>query len=495
MSEGLPVSRLISVDVNLAPTAAQAPNLNRLVIIGSSDVIDTDTRVVSFTDLASIATAFGTSAPEYKAAALWYAQRPSPIQLYIGRWAETATKGLLVGGALSPAQQLLSVFTAVANGGFKIGVDGNAVVNVTGINLTGVTNLNGVASQINAALVAAPVAASVAWDGLRFTFKSNTTGIASEIAPLQAPNAGTNLAPLMNGTLALGARAVNGIAAESALAAVSIIDSLPTGIYAFMFAATAIDDSDHLDVAGYIEAASRKHVYGLTSSSPGALDSAVDTDIGSLLKAAGYTRTVPQFSNTPYAVASLFGRILTTNFDANSSMITLMFKQEPGVTAELLTTQQADSLEAKNYNVFVAYDNDTAIIQYGVVSSGLFFDEVYGTDWLRYRVQNDLFNALYTNTRKIPQTDAGMAILATVIEGSLAAAVNNGLVGPGYWTDGGFGQLSTGDFLSSGFYVYTPPIATQSVSDRAARKSVAYVVAAKLAGAVHSVDVLINVNR
>lgn len=496
MSTGLPVSRLINVDVNLSPNAAQAPNLNSLLIIGSSDVIDTQTRIVSYSSLAAIGTDFGSSAPEYLAAANWFAQRPSPTQVYIGRWAQTPTAGRLIGGALTADQKLLSNFTAITNGGFKIGVDGAAVVNVTGINLTGVTNLNGVASAISSALTSATVAATASWDGSRFTFKSNATGAPSAIAFLQAPTAGINLAPLLNGTEALGARVVGGIGAETALDAVIILDSKPVSAYAYMFAAPAIVDADHLAVAAYIEAAGSRHVYGLTTASPGAIDPINTSDIMSLLQDAGYTRTISQYSSrSPYAIASLFGRILTTDFNANNSMITLMYKQEPGVTAEQLTTQQADALQAKNGNVFVAYDNDTAIIQYGTVASGLFFDEVYGTDWLKFRIETDLFNALYTSTNKIPQTDQGMGILATVIEGSLSLAVNNGLVAPGTWNSGGFGILRTGDYMPSGFYVYSPPVGLQSSADRAARKSVAFVVGAKLAGAVHTVDVLVNIDR
>lgn len=496
MTTGLPVSRLINVDVNLAAQAAQAPNLNSLIIIGDSDVIDVQTRVVSYSGLDEIATQFGTNAPEYKAAALWFSQRPSPTQLYIGRWAQSAVAGRLIGGVLSAAQQDLAVFTAVVNGGFKISVDGGAAVNVTGISLAAVTNLNGVASAINAALVTATVGAVCTWDGSRFTFKSSTTGVTSAVSALQAPNAGTNLATIMNETVALGARSVNGVAPETALNAVTVIDQMPVSVYAIMFASPYVVDADHVAIAEYIEGAARKHIYGLTTAAPGAIDPAVDDDIGSVLKELGYLRSATHYSSTsPYAVASLFGRILTTDFNANNSMITLMFKDEPGVTAEELTTQQADALQAKNYNVFVAYDNDTAIIQYGTVASGLFVDEVYGTDWLRYRVQTDLYNALYTSATKIPQTDQGMGVLATVIDASLSAAVNNGLVGPGVWNQGGFGALKQGDFLSAGFYVYAPPVALQSAADRAARKSVTFQVAAKLAGAVHSVDVVITVDR
>lgn len=83
----------------------------------------------------------------------------------------------------------------------------------------------------------------------------------------------------------------------------------------------------------------------------------------------------------------------------------------------------------------------------------------------------------------------------TTVEQVCAQGVVNGLLGPGVWNSGGFGALNQGDFLAKGFYVYAPPISTQAQADRAARKSVPIQVAAKLAGAIHSIDVLINVNQ
>jgi hypothetical protein len=47
-------------------------------------------------------------------------------------------------------------------------------------------------------------------------------------------------------------------------------------------------------------------------------------------------------------------------------------------------------------------------------------------------VQTALFNALYTSTTKIPQTDAGMHILATVIEGVCQQYVRQRTVRAGY---------------------------------------------------------------
>jgi hypothetical protein len=172
-----------------------------------------------------------------------------------------------------------------------------------------------------------------------------------------------------------------------------------------------------------------------------------------------------------------------------------MYKQEPGIVAENLTSTQLSALEAKNCNVFVAYNNDTAIIEQGRMASGNFIDEVTGTDWLALTIQTALYNLLYTSPTKIPQTDAGMNRLVNVCEATCSQAVVNGLLAPGTWNSNGFGQLASGDFLPKGFYVYAPPVSSQTQADREARASVPIQIAAKLAGAVHTIDVTITVNR
>ncbi len=71
----------------------------------------------------------------------------------------------------------------------------------------------------------------------------------------------------------------------------------------------------------------------------------------------------------------------------------------------------------------------------------------------------------------------------------------NGLLAPGVWNSGGFGILKQGDFLPKGFYVYNAPVASQTQNDRAARMAMPIQIAAKLAGAIHSVDVAVTVNQ
>src|SRR5665213_2921130 len=122
-SPTLPVSRVINVSVNLSPSAAQAQSLSTLLLLGSSDVINTQERFRSYPDIESVAADFGTTAPEYLGAVLWFEQSPQPSTLAIGRWAKTPTNGVLVGATLSPTEQLITNFNAISNGKLNYSYD------------------------------------------------------------------------------------------------------------------------------------------------------------------------------------------------------------------------------------------------------------------------------------------------------------------------------------------------------------------------------------
>lgn len=502
MTTGLSVARVINVQVNLAPTAAQFANINSALILGDSDIIDTQTRIRSYNTLASVATDFGTSAPEYAAAALFFAQAPQPTQLYIGRWARLAIKGRLFGAPLTATQQTLSNFTSVVSGGFKIQVDGaGAPVNVAAINLSTATNLNAVATLINTALASATVGATVAWNAAynQFVFTSATNGTTSKVLPLTAPTSGVDLSPILGGVT--GTREVDGIAQESLLSAVTLLDGMTTYWYGLTTATQAgttnsATNTDYLAIAAYIQGSAAAHIYGVSSSEAAAIDATQTSDIGYLLQLGGYTRTFAQYSSTTlYSAASMLGRLITVDFTANNSTITLAFKQEPGIVAESLTATQAAALDGKRYNYFVNYNNATAIVQNGWCSGPAYIDEIFGLDWLANNVQTNLYNVLYTSPTKIPQTDAGINMLVNGADASCSLGRTNGLIAPGTWTTGGFGSLNTGDFMPNGFYVYAPPVALQAAADRQARKSPTLQIAVKLAGAVQSVNAIISVNR
>ncbi|MGS1064113.1 DUF3383 domain-containing protein [Burkholderia glumae] len=603
MAKALPVARLISVAVTLTALAAQGANLNTALLLGPSAVIDTGERLRSYAQITDVANDFGTTAPEYLAAQLYFNQSPQPASLLIGRWAKTATSGVLNGGVLSTSQQAIAQWQAITNGAFNITIDGT-VRNVSALNFSGASNLNGVASIVQAALASY---ATVVWNGSKFlvTSKSSGTGAAASgtitltanpaandtvtingtavtfvaaapsgsqvliggsaaatAANLQAflaasadanlsqcsysttgavttvtaialgnagnaitlaksssavtlsgatlsggvaastvsyatsPGTGTDVSAMLGLTSSSASAPVAGIAAETPAACAALfLDQFSNQFLGMAFADSTVGDSDHIAVAQLIEA-DQAHLYGVTTQNAQALAPTVTSDLASQLKALALKYTMIQYSSTsPYAVVSALGRLLTVDFNGNSTTLTLMFKQEPGIVAEALTSTQADTLQAKNCNVYVGYDNNTSILQYGVTPSGIFVDSVYNALWFRNDIQTAVYNLLYTSPTKIPQTDAGNAQIAATISSVCDQAVTNGYLAPGTWNSAGFGALAQGQALSKGYYIYTPPIASQSQADREARKSVVFQIAAKEAGAIHSADIAVTVNR
>lgn len=487
--QGLPVSNIINVTLNMAPHAAQARNFGALLIVGASNVINPHERLRQYSDIDGVGADFGMDTPEYQAAALYYSQSPRPVDLYIGRWAKNNVGASLQGAVLTKQQQTLSKFTAVTNGSFKLTLNGEEVI-CSDIDFSKETNLNGVAQRVAEKLKDC----SVIYDSssARFTVASNSAGAIGYVSQAS----GTYIGDLLKLDGESGATIIEPTAAETIAEAVAILGAASSGWYGLVIADDTRTDEDILSVADYIESASVSRIYGHTVQKTAVLDADVDTDIGSKLKAGNYQRTLWQYSTgKPYIVASLMGRMFTVNFNGNNTTITLKFKQEPAVTAENLTATQANALKKKNGNVFVKYNNDTAIIQEGVMANGDFIDERHGLDWLQNYVQNNLYNLLYTSTSKIPQTDEGVTRLLTNVEQSLAQAVTNGLIAHGVWGGDPIGALNTGATLTKGYYVYAPPIATQAQADREARKAPVIQCAIKLAGAVHYADVIINVNR
>lgn len=493
-SNALPIQRLINVTVSLTPNGAQIQNINTLLILGSSATIDVVQRYRTYNTLSQVATDFGTSAPEYLAAVLWFEQNPQPTYLQIGRWAQAATEGILQGSPLSAAQQALTNFTAITSGGLAITLGGTTAT-ITGLSLAAAISLNNVAALIQAALITAGATGAVCqWNVAYQQFFIQGGGTAGTASTITFAT-GTIAAAMGLLSTSSGAYLAQGTAAESALAAVTLFDvNYGQNWYAVTVLGAA--DADVLAIAAYIDGATNKHLQGATTQESGVLTSVDTSSLPYKLQQFGYLRTVTQYSSSnPYAIVSLLAKALTIDYNANNAVITLMYKQEPGIVPENLNTTQITALEAKNCNVFVAYNNNTAIIEPGVMASGNFIDVVTGTDWLALTIQTAVYNLLYTSTTKIPQTDAGTNQIVNTIEHVLAQGDINDLLGPGTWNSNGFGALNTGDFMPTGYYVYAPPVSSQPQNLRTTRVSVPIQVAAKLSGAIQEVSILINVNQ
>jgi hypothetical protein len=255
--------------------------------------------------------------------------------------------------------------------------------------------------------------------------------------------------------------------------------------------------ADHLAIAAWIQTAVPASAYAFTTSDADALAGTAG-NVFETLKGLEYNRCIGQYSSDPYAIASIMGyamgqNTLVGNIIANSSY-TLKFKKEVGVAVENLTPAQIAAIEADNGNVYLNYANFYNIFEQGVMANGQFFDEVCQLDMLSNRIQLAVMDLLYQND-KIPQTDGGVTQIMQAINSVCDDFVTVGFIAPGVWRGLPVLNLATGDTLTKGYMVQAPPVSSQSQADREARKCVPIYVAIKLAGAVHSSLIQVNVNR
>ena len=487
-----PVNKIVKVNIFTSPTFPARKGFGLLNIVGNSLRLPSGDRVRTYGDITEVGADFQSTDEEYLAAQIFFSQSPAPNQLLISRRFGSATPGeLLCGLGLTTD---IPTWQAVTNGGFDVKLDG---VNkqVTAANFSGAANLNAVAGIIQTKLNVLAAGTTCVYDGTRFIIRSATTGTSSSVDFLTAPTgSGTpvDVSAMMAGLSTNSGKITAGFAAESITASLIAIQNINQAWYGLALTNEATEQNLK-DASAYCESLVKVHAVSVQNTN--CIDSTSSADIGSYMKAQGYSRTFVQYDNNDkYPAISAFARAFTVNFNEANSTITLKFKQEPGISPLNLTESQRLALVAKNINYYTVF-GDSAMLAEGVMANGRFFDEVHGLDWFQNAIETNIFGYLYSSPTKIPQTDRGVARLIQKAEQACQDAVNCGLLAPGQWNGMDLGEVKSGQYLPKGFYVYAQPVAEQNQSDREARKAPPIQILAKGGGAIHYVDVSVTFER
>jgi len=147
---------------------------------------------------------------------------------------------------------------------------------------------------------------------------------------------------------------------------------------------------------------------------------------------------------------------------------TWAFKDLEGVGADVWTSTQRTTIESAGGNHY-ATEARVGITRPGKAFGGEFLDVVRGLHWLEARIQERIFAAMISNP-KIPYTDEGFQILVNEVEGQLQEAEDRTV-------------------LDSGWSVTITAALDQATADRTARAVRGLEFSARLAGAVHTVNV------
>lgn len=194
-------------------------------------------------------------------------------------------------------------------------------------------------------------------------------------------------------------------------------------------------------------------------------------------------------------MASYASVAMSTIFEASLSTQTVHLKELSGVLPDpIMTETLLAKCKIAGVDTYVSIEGVACVFSTG--ANG-FFDEVFNELWFVNAIQTAGFNYLRQTNTKIPQTEAGMTGLKNAYAQVCVRGVNNGFVAPGTWTSSdvfGNPDLFKRNIETSGFYVYSTPVAQQSKADREARKAPLVQIAVKTAGAIHSTNVMIYVN-
>lgn len=500
----LSISNIVNVQLNTVPKSAARKSFGTVALFtpeAGQAFNDATTRYVYVESQKDVESLFGTNSETAKAAQPFFAQSPRAKQLIIARWQKEqatieATKNALRGATLSDD---LETFKSISNGSFSITIGSTAKV-VDGLVFSEAADFHAVATKIKDKLTTLKVNADVTYDetGNRFIISAADSGESNDTLIFYAEK-GNATGDYIGGMLKLEdgqATRVIGknqvpVKAEKVEQALFNVSEVENGWYGFTFAAQ-LTDAQIEAAAKYAQANDK--LFGASVIKSEHIEWSA-SNVFKKLYDAQLDHTLAIFDkNDLYPASSALARLLSVNFTANNSTLTLKFKQQPTITADEITATEFAKAKRLGINVYTYFD-DAAMIAEGTVIGGKFADEIVILDWFKDAVQKEVFARLYKSPTKIPLTDKGQAILISAVEKVCLEGINNGAFAPGKWTGDSFGNLKTDDYLEKGYYIWAAPMDTLSDSDREQRRATPIQVAVKLAGAIHSSDVIVNYNR
>lgn len=165
------------------------------------------------------------------------------------------------------------------------------------------------------------------------------------------------------------------------------------------------------------------------------------------------------------------------NYQAGSE--TWALKTLVGMQPASLTSTQMRKLENLNLNYYTTCA-DRDITLDGKVTYGEWIDIIRFRDWLQNDMQKAIFSLLLKNP-KVPYTDKGIALVKSEMIASLKRGQQNGGVADTEYDDDG-NEIP-------GFVVNVPRAANITDSQKKSRKLTDCKFRARLAGAIHAVDI------
>jgi len=497
------LSNVITITLLREGLLAARDNLNIVAIMTSeTGFLSTAKRFALYSDIQSVADDFGTSSKTFDFATTFFSASPNPINagglLVIGFYRASDETVLATPGVLTSAElnetNVIAQLQQISDGAFSVTVDGGAEQNIIGLDFQDVLTLDDVVVKLNAVIAGVTVTVDIN----KLVITSDTTGGASTLTFFSDLGVGTFLGDILGLATGTGATLVTGVAlvvlpAESKVEAITAVKAEIN-----IFGAVFIDQTSSVEAKALANftAANNMLMYDVFSDKNVNFVLNPLTNVVWDIKLSGLKRYRCLFdsTNNRKMAVGFMARAHVVNFNAENSAITMNLKELIGITA--LEYTQTEITQAKNVglDLYLTFKNVPALLVSGANGQ---WDEEYNLLGYVDAVQTDAFNLLKGTPTKIAQTTAGIDTIVDQIEKTTEGFVRAGVFAPGTWTSPDrFGDKETFDrsIEENGWYFLAGRLSDQPQVDRQDRKSPVIQGAVKLAGAVHTVDIIINVN-
>ena len=154
-------------------------------------------------------------------------------------------------------------------------------------------------------------------------------------------------------------------------------------------------------------------------------------------------------------------------------------KELASIVPSALSTDEKKLLEENGINSFRRYAGSNITFG-GNMLSGEWIDVIRFRDWLKAEMQTNVFNALKTN-RKVPFTDGGIGLIEGQMEATLSKGQTVGGIAPT--------EYDSDDNEIPGYTVTVPLASDLTEAERKSRKLTGCRYTARLAGAIHIVEI------
>ena len=495
----LSVNNVVKVSISVSAGTQAAKSFSGSLLLGNSAVLPSDGRIVEIAAAADlIPYGFLTTSPEYLFAEEFFNAKDQPDFLLVGaRFASGAPAHLTCGTTGNVAN--LAALPATAVGAFKVTVDGT-LLSIASLNFsthqdTWAHAAAVIDTALNSALSGCHCKANA--DGTGVIITSPTAGAGGSVTVLSAPTSGTDISALLDGTAATGAKIIAGVAVESATdACVASLNFNPN--FYHIAGASDTTEADKKLISAFAES-NHLHYYGATESLTYGVDASTLVGTNRARSTVIYSWADPNNTQNVNAHAAVMGFYCTTQFEQPGGIKVGMFKNLPGISGSPLTQGQLDQMCGKNdgtapgWNINTFATIGTSLIYYrGMNIDGSWTDQGIALDWLQNQLQVAVFNA-FQAAPLVPGTDSGVLYLENSMTPVFGQCLSNGLIAPGTWNGAvTVGNIKQGDPVPAGYYVYGPPVASQTSAQRTARQCPPMTAILIGAGALQGANILID---